>query len=117
MLAGLLTPPQNFSGYFLSNKSEIHLEWVAPPSLDLTDIVLDIYYVITLAKNETGILENITLISTEYTHTLKDFQFVTCQNLYFTLQAVNVVGMSNKTATNVSFGVGKSCNNNIIIIL
>ena len=76
-----------------------------PPSLDLTDVDPDImHYEISVFHNKTGKTENFTAPNnmTEYTYYVQEANSNNlCQELEFSILAVNVVGRGIKSTINV----------------
>ena len=108
---GLLSAPLELNGDPQPNISAIHLTWIAPPSLDLTNIDHDItYYEIFVFDNKTGETENYTSFTTNYTYynIMYDTQHVvdTCQMLEFAVYAVNVVGRGSESTISVGLHTG-----------
>lgn len=112
-MAGLLPPPTNFNGQPLSDDLAIHLSWVAPPSLDLTGIDPDIaQYEISVFHNKTGDSENFTTLHTEYTYLVHQiYSTDLCQDLEFSVLALNTVGRGSKNTINVALqeGIQTTC--------
>lgn len=108
----MLSSPLNLKGQPL-NYTTIHLSWIAPPSIDLTGVDLDIsYYEILVFHNKTDQTENFTVNATEfiYTRDTSIGSIETCQELDFSVQAVNIVGKGDKTTVGIAFhtGIGDS---------
>ena len=104
MLLGLLPPPGQLDGQPQPNISAITLTWKAPPSLDLTGVDPDIlHYEISIFNNATGVAENFTSNKTEYTYYVNEGQLRvdTCQEIDFSVLAVNSVGRGNKSDISV----------------
>jgi hypothetical protein len=102
----LLPPPTNFSGQPvpLPNNLAIHLTWGAPPTLDLTDIYPDIMnYEISVFHNKTGESENFTTLHTEFTYLVHQIHGTDlCQDLMFSVLALNIVGRGSKSNLNIA---------------
>lgn len=98
----MLPPPTNFSGQPLPNILAIHLTWGAPPSLDLTGIDPDIvHYEISVFYNATGENEHFITLHTEYTYLVGQIHNTDlCQDLEFSVLALNVVGRGSKNTIN-----------------
>ena len=120
MYTGLLSPPLQLQGLPLPNISAIHLTWSPPPSLNLTGIEPDInHYEITVFNNKTGARENFSSLATEFTYYIQevDHYVDTCQELVFSVLAVNVVGKGKSSIISVALNSGTYCNiENIITV-
>ena len=103
-VAGLLPPPTNFNGQSLPNDLAIHLTWGAPPTLDLTGVDPDIiHYEISVFDNKTGESENFTTLHTEYTYPVHQIHGTDlCQDLEFSVLALNIVGRGNKNTISIA---------------
>lgn len=99
--AGLLSPPLNFNGQRLYNNLAIYLTWVPPVSLDLTGVDPDIlHYEISVFNNKTGQIENQTVHGTNFIYHLHPAHGSDlCQELEFSVLAVNTVGRGSKNTT------------------
>ena len=111
MLTGSLSSPYQLNGQAQPNISVITLSWRAPPSLDLTGVDPDIlYYEIFVFDNATGMTENFTSFAAEYTYYLNEFDrqnnIDTCQELDFSVLAVNSVGRGNKSDISIGLHAG-----------
>ena len=94
----MLPPPLNFNGQQLHNDLAIYLTWVPPPSLDLTGIDPDImHYEISVFNNKTGQTENLNVHGTNFTYYVHPAHGSDlCQELEFSVLAVNIVGRGSK---------------------
>ena len=102
-VAGLLPPPTNFNGKPLPNNLAIHLTWGAPPTLDLTGVDPDIIHYEISVFNKTGESENFTALHTEYTYRARQVQCTDlCQDLEFSVLALNIVGRGNKNTISIA---------------
>lgn len=100
----MLPPPVNFSGQPLANNLAIRLTWEAPLSLDLTGNDPDIiHYEISVFHNKTGENENFTAFHTEYTYLVHQIHSTDlCQELEFSVLALNIAGRGNKSTINIA---------------
>ncbi len=114
----MLPQPTNFNGQPLPNDLTIFLTWEAPLSLDLTDIDPDItHYEISVFDNKTGASENFTTFHTEYTYLVHHIHSTDlCQDLEFSVLALNVVGKGSKSTLKIAPREGRLCHNNFIRI-
>ena len=105
----MLSPPPFFSGQRLPNNLAIQFTWGAPPSLDLTDIDPDImHFEISIFHNKTGQTENFVVNGTNFTYYVHPAHGSDlCQQLEFSVLAVNAVGKGSKNTINVAPQEGK----------
>ena len=103
-IAGLLSPPIHFNGKSLPTNFAIDLIWRPPPSLDLTDIDPDImHYEISILNNKTGQIENFVVNGTNFTYYVHPAHGSdVCQQLEFSVLAVNTVGRGSKNTINIA---------------